>query len=637
MSLLKILNAVMSEKVMKRNYHICFGKIIKLIALVILVTNLNNFAQTETEGKIPHVISFQGVITGSTGNKLPDGNYNVTFKLFDQPEGGVPVWSENYNNLKIENGNLQLILGRKDRSNPISVKFDKKFYLAVTINGQLETYRKIELGGTAYSLGSEYAENVADSSITTEKISPQAVTNNKVESVNWNKVLDVDPDPFSIYWTIMGNIVYGPDRNYVGTVEKKDFVLKTFSKERMRFGPTGRVTIGTPTDTVNFVVIGKSKFQDVFIKGNLGIGILPGGAKVHINTQDITPFKVSVDSTERFRVESNGKVEIKSNLAGGSSGNVNSYPLYLHGIEEGMAIKVGTSGADNDNNFVSFWNEDGMKGRIEGESYLNYLADPLNIARAANIAVLGAADVAAIAISVIDEEVEPASIISFSAGLIYNAVIIALEHTQLGVTYESGSGDYAEWLERMDPKEQINPGDIVGLYDGKISKSTLNADQLLCVSLSPVVLGNQPKQEKIPLFEKVAFLGQVPVKVYGKVNRGDYIIPSGLNDGSGIALQPEMMTIDEFTNVVGCAWASSDVEGAKHINTAIGFDNIDIVNILQLKSQQNRKMNEEIQIRNRKIEEVKNKLNNLYKRMEIIQNQYEEVNQKIISTKNDLN
>ena len=619
---------------LKNNY--CYEKTAKLICLLILLTSLNQYAQSAVEEKIPHVISFQGAITDSKGNKLPDGNYDVTFKLYNQAEGGTPLWLEKYNTLKIENGNLQILLGRKNKANPIAARFDKKLYLAISINGELETYKRIELGGSAYSLGSEYAENVADSSITTEKIASLSVTNNKVETLNWEKITDVDPDPYSVYWTILGNIIYGPDRNYVGTIEAKDFVLKTFSIERMRFGPTGRVTLGTPADTVDFVVIGKSKFQNVFIKGNLGIGVLPGGAKVHIRTQDITPFKVDVDSTNRFQVSSNGKVEIKSNITSGSSGSESSYPLYLHGKNEGIAIKVNSSGADNSNNFVSFWNDAGMQGRIEGQSIVDYLSDPLNIARDADIVAMAAADVAAIAISVVDEEVEPASIISFSAGVIDNTVMIALEESQLGVTYESGSGDYAEWLERLDPKEQINPGDIVGLYDGKISKSTVNADQLLCISFSPVVLGNTPEKGKEPLFDKVAFLGQVPVKVYGKVVSGDYIIPSGLNDGSGVAIQPNMMTIDEYTNVVGRAWGFSDVEQVKYVNTAIGFDNNDILNILQLKNQNNRKMNEEIQIRNRKIEEVKYKLNNLYKHMEVMQDQYEETNQKIINTKNNL-
>ena len=638
MSLFNISNEIVTEKMMKRSMDVRFKFLTRIIISLTMLMSVVLSAQSSNsaiDNKIPHVISFQGTITSNTGNKLPDGNYNVTFKLYDQPEGGSPLWTENFTNLNIENGNLQLILGKKDVNNPITIRFDRRLYLEVSINGELETYKRIELGVTAYSLGSEYAEEVADGSITNEKIAPLAVTNQKISSFDWKKITDIDPDPYSIYWTIMGNIIYGPDRNYVGTIEEKDFVLKTFSIERMRFDPYGRVTLGTPSDTVNFVVIGKSKFQDVFIRGNLGINVMPGGSKVHVNTNDITPFKVSVDGTRKFQVSSNGKVEITSSLTGGSlsDSDENSYPLFVHSPSQGIAIKVDVNGANNDNNFVSFWNSSGMQGRIEGEDMLNYLADPLNIARDVNMVALAAADITAIALA---DEIEPASAISFTAGLLYNSTQIAIEEAQIGVTYESASGDYAEWLERIDPNEKINPGDIVGIFNGKISKTTTDADQLLCISFSPVVLGNQPAKGKESEFDKVAFLGQVPVKVYGKVHRGDYILPSGLNDGSGIAVNPDLMTIDDYLNILGRAWDASDIESVKYVNTAIGFDNRDLVNLLQLKMKQNQKLNEQSEIRRQNIEHAKEKVNSLFHDITNIENELDEVN-RIIKTKNNSN
>jgi hypothetical protein len=41
-----------------------------------------------------------------------------------------------------------------------------------------------------------------------------------------------------------------------------------------------------------------------------------------------------------------------------------------------------------------------------------------------------------------------------------------------GVTYESGSGDYAEWLERIDPEEKTTVGEVVAVRGGRISKNT---------------------------------------------------------------------------------------------------------------------------------------------------------------------
>ncbi|OGU57884.1 MAG: hypothetical protein A2V66_17600 [Ignavibacteria bacterium RBG_13_36_8] len=568
---------------------------------------------------IPNVIAFQGIISDTNRNKLADGNYNVSFSLYDSPEGGNLLWSQNYNNYKIDNGFLQVLLGGEQDSNPIGVRFDKKYYLEIKIEGGKYTNKRIELGGSGYSLGSKFALEVDDGAITTEKIKDLAVTNEKIQSVDFSKAVASGPDPYSVYWTIDGNIIAGPERNYIGTIEKKDFVIKTFSIERMRFDPYGKVYLGTEEDSVDFEVIGKSKFCDVHIKGDLGIGILPGAAKVHVDSDDKDPFKVDVNDNNVFKIDTEGRVEINSTLGSGIDSNPLSYPLYISSLEQGIAIRVDNS-SDNDNNFVSFWDDDGMTGRIEGESYLNYLADPENIARAAYITVLGIADVAAIALAT---TLEPASAIAFTAELLYNEVIIELEHINLGVTYESGSGDYAEWLERLDPNEDINPGDIVGIHKGKISKLTANADQLLCTSFSPIVLGNQPGKGKESFYEKTAFLGQVPVKVIGVVNEGDYIIPSGLEDGCGIAVSPDMMTIEEYQKVVGRAWGSSNNSDIKYVNTAIGFDNREIVRMLKLYQKRQNELKEVLVLREQNIEKAKEELGLLIKDLSFMNEKYE--------------
>jgi hypothetical protein len=585
------------------------------LIVFILLSAIEIHSQSSDKKEIPHVIAFQGIISEKNGNRIPDGVYNLTFALYDVKAGGIAVWSENYTNLKIENGLLNVLLGQKFSTNPISFTFDKKYFLDITVNGGSNISQRIELGGTAYSLGSSFAEEVKDSSVTTSKFVDRSVTDDKIVSVSIDKISDVDPDPYSVYWTILGNIIYGPERNYVGTIEAKDFVLKTFSIERMRFGPYGRVTIGTETDTVEFTVIGKSKFQDVYIKGNLGIGVKPGAAKVHINSTDIVPFKVDVDDGTKFQINTNGQVNINSSVSSSSKSNQSSYPLFVNSQMQGIGIKIKGS-ASNDNNFVSFWDGDGkMAGRIEGENALNYLADPTNIMRDLYIIATGTADVMAIAAS---EEIEPASTIAFTAEVLYNAIMISLEEANLGVTYESGSGDYAEWLEKCDDKEIIESGDIVGVYNGKISKKTSDADQILCISHAPIVLGNQPDQEKIGHYEKVAFIGQVPIKVAGKVKRGDYIITSGLNDGIGIAVPPDMMTTEEYLNVVGRAWSNSEIENIKYINASIGFDNREIIKIIQLENAKQQRLNKLFEITDKKIKDANSKIYKIYSKIEKI-------------------
>ena len=141
-----------------------------------------------------------------------------------------------------------------------------------------------------------------------------------------------------------------------------------------------------------------------------------------------------------------------------------------------------------------------------------------------------------------------------------------------GVTYNSGSADFAEWIPRLNPEELIEAGDIVGLAKGKVSRNLQQFDHIKVVSTAPAFTGNDPGFDKRDQYELVAMIGQVPVKVTGVVNAGDYIVASGKNDGTGIAVTADRMTPDHFHIAVGRAWESSTEQGVKLVNTAVGLE-----------------------------------------------------------------
>ena len=149
-----------------------------------------------------------------------------------------------------------------------------------------------------------------------------------------------------------------------------------------------------------------------------------------------------------------------------------------------------------------------------------------------------------------------------------------------GLQFESGSGDYAEWLERKDHAEMMSYGDIVGVEAGKISKQTEHADHFMVVSQNPIVLGNMPEASIAKSFEMVGFMGQVKVKVEGVVKSGDYILPSGHHNGVGRAVSPHQMRVEDYHQIVGVAWESSAIDGVKLINTAIGINTNDLTHII---------------------------------------------------------
>ena len=155
------------------------------------------------------------------------------------------------------------------------------------------------------------------------------------------------------------------------------------------------------------------------------------------------------------------------------------------------------------------------------------------------------------------------------------------EYNILGVSYASGNGDYAEWLEREDHREYLTAGDIVAVKGAKITKDLKDLEQVMVVSHKPIVLGNIPEEGKSHLGNNVAFMGQVPVKVIGPVSSGDYIVAHGDISGYGKAINPKEMVAENFRFAVGRSWDTNLNDGPKLINTVIGVHNGDWVNIFK--------------------------------------------------------
>jgi hypothetical protein len=59
---------------------------------------------------IPHLLSYQGVVTDTAGRPVPNGVYAVTFGIFDSDTGGVEYWSE-LQNVTTKDGRFTCLLG----------------------------------------------------------------------------------------------------------------------------------------------------------------------------------------------------------------------------------------------------------------------------------------------------------------------------------------------------------------------------------------------------------------------------------------------------------------------------------------------------------------------------------------------
>jgi hypothetical protein len=189
------------------------------------------------------------------------------------------------------------------------------------------------------------------------------------------------------------------------------------------------------------------------------------------------------------------------------------------------------------------------------------------------------------------------------------ALILAARQKAMdqGVIYGSKGADYAEWLEKENVDEKFVFGEVVGVKGGKISKNTTNADQVMSISLAPIVLGNMPDEDRKEDFEKVGFMGQVPVLTLGNVKVGDYIVASGYNDGYAKAISEKDIKLKDLKAIIGKAWSSSNGQKISIINVSVGLKTNEWVEIMKQQESRLDKLESKIE----KLEKLINNVNTL--------------------------
>lgn len=147
-----------------------------------------------------------------------------------------------------------------------------------------------------------------------------------------------------------------------------------------------------------------------------------------------------------------------------------------------------------------------------------------------------------------------------------------------GVTLQGPGSDYAEWLPRADPDESMEAGDVVGVHDGAVSLQTADADRAMVVTTQPIVTGNRPGATEADRddHEQIAFVGQVPVRVWGLVEPGDVVVPTGDTDGTARAIPPTAYRPEDGP-IVGQAWGSSESMGIEELTVAVGLEPGDVL------------------------------------------------------------
>jgi len=124
----------------------------------------------------PRTINIQGVLSQASGQPVLDGQYLLTFRIYASAQESGFLWEEKQENVQVQAGVFSTILGK---INPLTLPFDKTYFLGIRTGQEPEMTPRIELTSTPYSL---MAKNVENNAISSEKIQPNAVTIDKISS-----------------------------------------------------------------------------------------------------------------------------------------------------------------------------------------------------------------------------------------------------------------------------------------------------------------------------------------------------------------------------------------------------------------------------------------------------------------------
>ncbi|MCB0294410.1 MAG: hypothetical protein KDG51_04060, partial [Calditrichaeota bacterium] len=69
--------------------------------------------------QVPQTLSYQGMLGDGSGTAVPNGNYNLVFKIYEAASGGDPVWEETHQAM-VEDGIFGVILGS---DTPLAIPF----------------------------------------------------------------------------------------------------------------------------------------------------------------------------------------------------------------------------------------------------------------------------------------------------------------------------------------------------------------------------------------------------------------------------------------------------------------------------------------------------------------------------------
>jgi len=119
---------------------------------------------------VPKLVSFQGRLTDEAGAPVPDGNYDLTFRLYSAETGGAPLWTEIQTGVSVTGGLYLLQLGSVT---PLAaVHFNQQLWLGLAVATDAEMVPRYRLASAPSALA--IPDTLDQLSVSTLGILPQS-------------------------------------------------------------------------------------------------------------------------------------------------------------------------------------------------------------------------------------------------------------------------------------------------------------------------------------------------------------------------------------------------------------------------------------------------------------------------------
>jgi hypothetical protein len=105
---------------------------------------------------VPQTMSYQGLLEDAGGTVVPNGTYGVTFRIYDVPSGGSPLWSEGQS-VEVRDGVFSAVLGTVTA---LMLEFDTTYWISIQVGATPELPR-VRLTSAPYARRAAVADSVA--------------------------------------------------------------------------------------------------------------------------------------------------------------------------------------------------------------------------------------------------------------------------------------------------------------------------------------------------------------------------------------------------------------------------------------------------------------------------------------------